>query len=94
MQVYYLISAITLFLISGILLAYGLPNTIMHPRPGGIILYGGGSFLDRNGNIIDYYDPIYAQITVYGILASVVGVVMMFALYRTSKKKGLVENST
>lgn len=86
----YLVSAIALFSLAGILLSYGLPNTIMHPVPGGN-LYGGGSFLDENENIVNYYDPIYAQTTVYGILASVVGIVM-FALHRTSKKN-LVENS-
>jgi len=88
----YLVSAIALFSIAGILLAYGLPNTIMQPRPGGN-LYGGGSFLDGNGNIVNYYDPIYAQTTIYGIIASIVGIIM-FALHRTSKEKDLVENST
>jgi hypothetical protein len=45
---------------------YGLPITIMHPRPFGILY--GDSFLDENGNIVNYYDQIYAQTAVYGIL--------------------------
>jgi hypothetical protein len=86
----YLVSAIAMFSLTSLLLGYGLPNTIMHPVPGG--LYGGSSFLDENGRVITYYDPSYAQSTVYGILGSVFGIVML-VLHRTSKKHA-VENMT
>lgn len=90
MQIY-LIAAIALFSIAGLLLGYGLPNTILHPRPGGS-LYGGSTFLDENGNFVNYYNPIYGLTTVYGMLASAVGIVM-FVLYRTSANY-TVENKT
>jgi hypothetical protein len=87
----YLLSAIAMFSLASLLLGYGLPNTIMHPVPGGN-LYGSSSFLDEHGRVITYYDQSYAQSTVYGILGSVVGIVML-ALHRTSKKHA-VENKT
>lgn len=89
----YLVAAIVLFSLAGILLGYGLPNTIMHPAPGGgVIFYGGSSFLDENGRIVNYYDPIYSQTTVYGIAALIAGI-LMFALHRTrSKNKDALEN--
>lgn len=89
---FYLVCSIALFSLAGVLLGFGLPNTLTHPVPGGIF-YGGSSFLDENGHVVNYYDPIYAQTTVYGIIASVVGTVM-FALHRTGKKKDTLENTT
>jgi hypothetical protein len=75
-----------LFSLAGILLVYGLPNAIMHPVPRGITLYGGSSFLDENGRIVNYYNPIYSQAAAYGIVASMAGILML-VLHLMSRKR-------
>jgi len=74
-----------MFILASIFLSFGLPVTITHLPAGGIV-YGGSSFLDQNGHVVNYYDPIYGQATLFGVLASAVGVIML-VLQRTSKKE-------
>lgn len=76
--------SIALLSIGAFLLSFGLPNYLSHPTGG--TLYGGSSFLNDEGEVVNYYDPIYRLTSLYGILVAIVGF-LVFLWYRTSIPK-------
>ena len=88
---YYLLSATVLLTIAGVLMIIGLPYAVTHPLPKGNV-YGGCSYLNAHGQAVNNCNPVYLQLTLYGVIVSAVGVLMLVG-HCVTKKENVANHS-